>query len=50
MKNCVFALVAALFLFSGAQDNKISQATIDIRDCCDPSSFNTAVGPGCRAN
>ena len=44
------ALVAALFLFSGAfafaQDNKVSQATIDIRDYCDPSSFNTAVGPG----
>jgi len=50
MKNCVFALVAALFLFCGAfafaQDNKVSQATIDIRDYCDPSSFNTAVGPG----
>jgi len=48
MKNCVFALTS-LFLFCGisyAQHNKVSQATIDIRDYCDPDSFNTAVGAG----
>lgn len=29
-----------------AQNDKTSQATIDIRDYCDPDSFNAAVGPG----
>jgi hypothetical protein len=39
-----FVLMAAISTF--AQHDKASQATIDIRDYCDPDSFNAAVGPG----
>ena len=49
MKICVFASIVSLFLFCGisfAQHHKVSQVTIDVRDYCDPDSFNTAIGPG----
>lgn len=39
-----FVLLAGMSAF--AQDKKTSQANIDIRDYCDPESFNAAVGPG----
>lgn len=50
MRYSAFSLVASVFLFCCisvfAQQNKVNQATIDIRDYCDPDSFNTAIGPG----
>lgn len=39
-----FVLVASVSMF--AQHDKVSQATIDVRDYCDPDSFNAAIGPG----
>jgi plastocyanin len=46
----MFCLSACLLLVTTlstwAQDGKASQATIDIRDYCDPDSFNAAIGPG----
>lgn len=39
-----FVLMAAVS--TSAQDGKVSQATIDIRDYCDPDSFNAVIGPG----
>jgi plastocyanin len=38
-----FVFLAAMSSF--AQQDKASQATVDIRDYCDPDSFNAAVGP-----
>jgi len=38
-----FVLLATLCTW--AQDDKANQANIDIRDYCDPDSFNAAIGP-----
>jgi len=49
MKNRHFSMAACVVLLSVgstfAQHDKSTQLTIDIRDYCDPASFNAAIGP-----
>jgi plastocyanin len=49
MRSRGFSVVVSVVLFSVAsafaQHGKSSQLTIDIRDYCDPDTFNAAVGP-----
>lgn len=48
IRACLLLVCLVLMgaISASAQHNKASQANIDIRDYCDPDSFNASIGPG----
>jgi len=50
MKNCGFGIAVSVVLLSVtsalAQQDRSTQLNIHIRDYCDPTTFNAAIGPG----